>query len=258
MTAKPDEWNEELFQRAAAVWRLAVPSEDETERAWRTFSRRHARPARRGRLVLVAAAQGFVLGLVTIATATWVRMDVLPQLAARSATSPAASPAPRAGGRRAAPPPSAPSVHDAVEPASTATFDDVAHGSASQIETVTPSVAKNLPPRALPQARREARAWGFASPPPSDIPSLAAGEGPWERVARALADHDIDRADRALAELCRSAEPSVRDAAELARAELWIGNGRGAAFGPALQRLATSGQTPFVRQRAAALLSAMK
>jgi hypothetical protein len=81
-----------------------------------------------------------------------------------------------------------------------------------------------------------------------------ASDGPWGRVARALSAGDWQRADAALVELARAAEPATRDAADLARAELWIAHGRGGAFRADVERLARAGYTPLIRKRAARLL----
>jgi hypothetical protein len=76
----------------------------------------------------------------------------------------------------------------------------------------------------------------------------------WARAAAALREDDFDAADRAFAELGGSSDPATRDAARLARAQLWISRGREAAVRPVLEQLAQSGATALVRQRAAEFL----
>jgi hypothetical protein len=76
----------------------------------------------------------------------------------------------------------------------------------------------------------------------------------WARAAAALREDDFDAADRAFDELGRDADPATRDAARLARAQLWISRGREAAVRPVLEQLAQSGATALVRQRAAEFL----
>jgi hypothetical protein len=76
----------------------------------------------------------------------------------------------------------------------------------------------------------------------------------WARAAVALREDDFGGADRAFEELCRSPDPATRDAARLARAQLWISHGREAAVRPILEQLAQSGATPLIRQRAAEAL----
>src|SRR5262249_29664095 len=95
-----------------------------------------------------------------------------------------------------------------------------------------------------------------AAPAPSETPSMGEGAGttaggPWARVARALSASDWIRADEALAELSATSDPATRDAAELARAELWIAHGRGAALRTSVERLSAFGATPLIRRRAA-------
>ena len=77
----------------------------------------------------------------------------------------------------------------------------------------------------------------------------------WARAAAALRDDDFDAADRAFDELGHSSEPATRDAARLARAQLWISRGREAAVRPVLEQLAQNGTTALVRQRAAEFLT---
>jgi hypothetical protein len=76
----------------------------------------------------------------------------------------------------------------------------------------------------------------------------------WARAAAALREDDFDAADRAFDELGHSVDPATRDAARLARAQLWISRGREAAVQPVLEQLARDGATPLVRQRAAEFL----
>jgi hypothetical protein len=77
----------------------------------------------------------------------------------------------------------------------------------------------------------------------------------WARAAEALQRGDFQAADGAFAELAHAQSSTTRDAAELARAQLWILHGRAAAVKPVLERLATVGSTPLVRKRAAECLA---
>jgi hypothetical protein len=76
----------------------------------------------------------------------------------------------------------------------------------------------------------------------------------WATAAAALREDDFDAADRAFDELGHAADPATRDAARLARAQLWIAHGRETAVRPVLEQLAESGATALVRQRAAEFL----
>jgi hypothetical protein len=90
--------------------------------------------------------------------------------------------------------------------------------------------------------------------------SLGTTQGPkferaWARAVEALRRDDFDAADQAFDELRRSPDAPTRDAARLARAQLWIAHGWGAAARPVLEDLAASGATSLVRQRAAEFLA---
>jgi hypothetical protein len=76
----------------------------------------------------------------------------------------------------------------------------------------------------------------------------------WERAATALREDDFEGADRAFNELSHSANESTRDAARLARAQLWISRGREREVRPVLEQLAQTGATALVRHRATELL----
>jgi hypothetical protein len=91
-----------------------------------------------------------------------------------------------------------------------------------------------------------------APPEPSAAPEPSAG---WERAAQALKARDVPRAENALGELAQSQDAATRDAALLARAQLWISQGRSAEARPVLETLAKTGATPLVRRRAAELLA---
>jgi hypothetical protein len=76
----------------------------------------------------------------------------------------------------------------------------------------------------------------------------------WARAAEALRREDFAAADQAFGDLERGGDGPTRDAARLARAQLWIAHGRGAAARAVLEDLSTTGATPLVRQRAAECL----
>jgi hypothetical protein len=76
----------------------------------------------------------------------------------------------------------------------------------------------------------------------------------WARAAAALREDDFEGADRAFGELTQATEPMTRDAARLARAQLWMSRGREQEVRPVLEQLAQSGATPLVRRRATELL----
>jgi hypothetical protein len=91
----------------------------------------------------------------------------------------------------------------------------------------------------------------------ASLPAVPAAAGPWERVAKALEAGDWRGADSALNDLSGSGEAHARDAAALARAQLWITQGRGGEVRDTLQHLAQHGKTPLIRRRATALLQGL-
>ena len=89
--------------------------------------------------------------------------------------------------------------------------------------------------------------------------SVSRGErSAWHDAARALEQNDHARAERALAELGASPDQPTRDAAELARAQLWVSRGKPDQARPVLERLALRGATPLIRRRAAEILSSTR
>jgi hypothetical protein len=78
----------------------------------------------------------------------------------------------------------------------------------------------------------------------------------WTVAAAALRAGDHARAERAFARLADAPDAYTRDAARLARAQLWISDGRTASARAELEALAATGATAFIRARAAAALSA--
>jgi uncharacterized protein HemY len=86
-------------------------------------------------------------------------------------------------------------------------------------------------------------------PSPAASPSAKAASG-WEAAAAALRRHDYVEADRRLTELAASTDPRTRDEARLARAQIWLGQGRTDRARPELAQLAATGATALVRSRA--------
>jgi hypothetical protein len=83
----------------------------------------------------------------------------------------------------------------------------------------------------------------------------AAASGLWSDAASALKNDDLPRAERALGQLVGDPDSVTRDSAQLALAEIWMKNQQVPRARTALQRLARSGSTPAIRQRAARLLA---
>jgi hypothetical protein len=72
----------------------------------------------------------------------------------------------------------------------------------------------------------------------------------WELASAAMREGDYRRAERAFDDLALSSDATTRDAARLARAQIWLAEGRFAEAHPELDLLSTSGSTPYIRQRA--------
>jgi uncharacterized protein HemY len=90
-------------------------------------------------------------------------------------------------------------------------------------------------------------------------PTTAAGAhegdvGAWTTAAAAMREHDYGRAELAFDELARSPDSRTRDAGRLARAQLFIAQGRFAAARAELADLAERGATSLVRERSAQAL----
>jgi hypothetical protein len=85
-------------------------------------------------------------------------------------------------------------------------------------------------------------------------PDVQRESSAWQRAASALERHDVAEADRALAELTRAGDSATRDAARLARAQLWTSHGDRARAEPVLRELARHGATGIIRKRARDLL----
>lgn len=111
-----------------------------------------------------------------------------------------------------------------------------------------PTGSNSFRSRALAEGVATARDLAGPGSNPTSAPA-------WARAAAALRQDDFDAADRAFSELGQSSDPATRDAARLARAQLWISRGREAAVRPVLEQLAQSGATALVRQRAAEFLN---
>jgi hypothetical protein len=89
---------------------------------------------------------------------------------------------------------------------------------------------------------------------PSSSVSEPEPANPWQRAAEALADGDPAAASSAFDELSKSSDASTRDAARLARAQLWIANGESDRARAELRDLAARGSTELIRTRARAAL----
>lgn len=104
------------------------------------------------------------------------------------------------------------------------------------------------------------------APPVSSTPRKASSEPvatpsapeEWQRVTRAMRDHDYDSAKAALGQLEAGASADEREAAQLVRAQLLLKEGREQEATALLQGLQTSARSLSVRQKATELLALPK
>jgi hypothetical protein len=253
----------ERTRRLAEVWQDSAPTADEIGRLQVRLALRPVRAKRaRGKVLIVALIQGFMFGGATLAAAAWITGHALP-LFDRHADARGGALAPVTPAHRASLAP--PQRH--IDPQSVsgsgevprAAFDDapgrVAPGreKAGDLAETRRHAPGGRAGAALPKP--ELAADVPPAPSVTEKPSAAPpADGPWARVAQALSASDWTSADRALVELCSASDPATRDAATLARAELWIAHGQGASFRASVERLAQTGFTPLIRRRAARLL----
>jgi hypothetical protein len=121
---------------------------------------------------------------------------------------------------------------------------------------------RNAAPAANEPAPREPAPEAAPPPPPVEPPPVTAVENAspklqaaWVRAADAQRRDDFAAADSAYSELGEATDPGTRDAARLARAQLWIAHGRGREVRSVLMDLASRGATQLVRQTARECLS---
>ena len=90
----------------------------------------------------------------------------------------------------------------------------------------------------------------IANPVPEASAGGASPRSGWVEAAAAMREGDYPRAERAFDVLARSNAPRTRDEARLARAQVWIAEGRSDEARAELEALARSGATALVRERA--------
>lgn len=154
--------------------------------------------------------------------------------------------------------------HEAEAPA------DLAHLDASGRRQAAPVVTDEAPARGGPQSNTpevaDDRGQAVDSPlarPPTDLSAVPGpathGPGPsWAAAAAALREGDRRRAEIALGELVAYGDTRTRDAARLARAQLWLAEGRRSEARAEFANLGANGATPFIRERARSELDASR
>ncbi|HEX4340504.1 MAG TPA: hypothetical protein VH062_31565 [Polyangiaceae bacterium] len=245
-----DDTELELRERLGRVWRESAPANSDVVELRARLLRRGRRPRRsRRKMIAVGIVQGLMFGGATLAAAAWVAGIPMPVFGHRASVSvpaqvesaPRRSPAPVAGDVVVVPVPAG--------DVPTAAFDDqVAPAHHDEPKRARPQNSPAVAPSSVAATTENAAPAESAAPPEN-----AAG-GPWARVAEALSNKDYARAEQSLGELTVSTDPTTRDAAELARAELRIARGQGGSLRPDVERLSQTGATALIRRRAARLL----
>jgi hypothetical protein len=215
-------------------------------------------------VIVVALVQGLFFGAATLAAAAWIAGKATSRAPLAAFASPPSSPSPPARAARVRSGTATLAEPEPPAPTPMAAFDDVADEAPGlgRLEALSASgggKTRASGVRAPLDKVAPAQPVLVDTPPPEDTASAsvvaAPGmDGPWSRVAQAISDKDWTAADRALNDLSSDGDPSTRDAAELARAELAIARGRTGALRPLVERLARSGATGLIRKRALALL----
>jgi len=228
--------------RMARVWLASEPTEAEVVAARSRFFAR-GRHRRRGRsLSLVLTFAALLVGGAAFASARLYAIhDAAPSPV--GATAPSRVTAARAPS--AAVPARPPLASGAAAPPETAAVpvEDLPVASA----TTAPADPK-VPTPAVRVTRAEGSATRMRASTPAAAPSSA--PNPWVEAADAMRRGDHATAERAFGTLIASGDPHVRDEARLARAQIWVADGRIAEARPELERLAATGATVLVRDSA--------
>jgi len=249
MTAKyiePEEETrllEERGRRMAEAWRQLEPAPGEIAAA-RARMLRAKRDPKRGRVLPGAVGIAIVLA-GSAAFAGW-KTGALDRVLMHQATT------------------AAPQV---TSPPSPAAAPRSVRSPSGSVPAEPPQVDREAPPiapdpthaaRIVPSAIAPASTSG--TPTPSEVPVPVGAPTPretWAAAAEALRKADYAGADLAFASLAASSDPRTRDEARLARAQVWVAQGRRVEARSELGSLAKSGATPLVRSRAAEMFRAI-
>jgi hypothetical protein len=237
----------ERTRRIAVTWHASEPTHAELASARVRFAM-GATTGRQPRVApgIVAAA------IVLTGAAAFASTRVMAFRAARLAVASAAHDAPQVASNRQAVKPrrAVPSKDkDTATPAPASSDTVVAVEDLPLAPVSAPPVAPQAPPAQSRTAVPEA---------PSAVPAPAAKPGSaWIDAAAALRAGDYARAEEMFGELANAPDARTRDEARLARAQVWLAQGRRSEAQPELEALAVSGSTPLVRQRAAQAISAL-
>ena len=120
---------------------------------------------------------------------------------------------------------------------------------------VTPALTPALTPAHLRKSPRRPAAATEAATAPAPREELTTAS--WQAAAAALRANDPVQAERALTALSDATDLRTRDAARLARAQLWLSQGKVDGARADLQDLAATGVTSIIRQSAREALSSI-
>jgi hypothetical protein len=248
----PDEAELEVerIRRMGQAWRALRPDPAEAAAARSRFEAR--RKARR-RLRIAPAAMVLAALFIAAAASGASRLATFVSQLTRVSTTESAdgasgvsTPARHAPRRAEAPGPT-------VKPAATAE-----QGTTSAIGPLAASPGTATPPEPVLSphgnaVRRRRHTASMETEGSSPRPASSTSRA-WEVAAAALRVGDSETAERAFASLTESPDLRTRDAARLARAQLWLSQGRVVDARAELEDLAARGTTALVRTRAAEAL----
>jgi TolA-binding protein len=254
----------ERCRRMAEIWTSLEPSPGEVQRARaRFFAARAVRASRRKpRIAPVSFALAAILVAAMASAAVRAGMKYVHGTAPRDAGEGA-----RHGLVPPAPPeaPAAPAA--AIEPAPSAGIEPapsagIAPRYAAGVAATTPHASIGVRGRSAevraPRPTPAIEAPRSDGADPKAAPNAAERAHAWAAAAEAMRAADYGRAETAFAELTGSADPHTRDAARLARAQVWVAQGRLVEARPELEDLAAHGATPALRSRAAAAIERLR
>jgi hypothetical protein len=247
----------EQARRVAEVWTGMNPSDAELRRARARF---FAARASRRKPKVAPASLAFAVLLVAAAASAAVRvgMKYLHSSALRGESTSV-----RAGAHTGIGPGAAASTPDPIASASTdpgLPIEALAPMAAPAPSHDTTSSGYRAPASEAVARKAPAAASHPAAVDPNAKPSPTPADTAqaWAAAAEALRATDYPRAEAAFAELTRTGDAHTRDAARLARAQVWLAQGRVTEARPELEDLATNGATAGLRSRAQAAIERLR
>jgi TolA-binding protein len=227
----------ERLRRLAGTWRALRPTSEETSAARARFAFRARRRAQGASFKIIAVAV-----LLASAAASAAGRVVLGHWPTRATFWPIATTPVAKGHILASAPRSSPAVPAPLS-APMERDPDAAEPLASPRAGASPSEPRR-PPSLAP---RKTKLHSAPSRPPFDGDPVAVA---WKSAASALRSGDYRQAEMAFNTLASCHDAGTRDAARLARAQIWVAEGRYDDARPELDALSASGATAYIRGRA--------